>query len=58
MRPVPALTTSLVALFMIVMGLGMAGIWLIDNGFAAVHNLRGGVLSWRAKGRPIEEDAP
>ena len=30
MRPVPALATSLVALFMIVMGLGMAGIWLID----------------------------
>lgn len=28
--------------------------WLIDLGFERVYNLRGGILSWKARGRPVE----
>jgi rhodanese-related sulfurtransferase len=30
--------------------------WLIDLGFQQVVNLKGGILSWKAMGRPVEVD--
>jgi SulP family sulfate permease len=30
--------------------------WLIDLGFKQVVNLKGGILSWKAMGRPVEVD--
>ncbi len=30
--------------------------WLIDLGFEQVVNLKGGILSWKAMGRPVEVD--
>jgi SulP family sulfate permease len=30
--------------------------WLIDLGFDEVYNLKGGLLSWKALGRPVEVD--
>jgi rhodanese-related sulfurtransferase len=30
--------------------------WLIDLGFEDVYNLKGGFLSWKALGRPVEVD--
>jgi rhodanese-related sulfurtransferase len=30
--------------------------WLIGLGFEDVHNLKGGLLSWKALGRPVEVD--
>jgi SulP family sulfate permease len=30
--------------------------WLIGLGFEDVHNLKGGILSWKALGRPVEVD--
>jgi SulP family sulfate permease len=30
--------------------------WLLDLGFEDVYNIKGGILSWKAKGRPLEVD--
>lgn len=30
--------------------------WLLDMGFRDVYNIRGGILSWKARGRPLEVD--
>jgi len=30
--------------------------WLVDLGFEKVFNLKGGILSWKAMGRPVEVD--
>ncbi|MCP4897093.1 MAG: rhodanese-like domain-containing protein, partial [bacterium] len=30
--------------------------WLLDLGFEDVYNIKGGILSWKARGRPLEVD--
>ncbi len=33
---------------------GAAAKWLLDNGFSDVQNLKGGLISWKLEGRPME----
>jgi rhodanese-related sulfurtransferase len=33
---------------------GAAAKWLLENGFADVQNLKGGMVSWKLEGKPVE----
>ena len=33
---------------------GAAAKWLLENGFSDVQNLKGGLISWKLEGRPME----
>jgi rhodanese-related sulfurtransferase len=33
---------------------GAAAKWLLDNGFTDVQNLKGGMVSWKLEGKPVE----